>query len=94
MKNLIFIVFSILSINTYAEYRVYQYYIRPTYEAPQDQEAYLVTSTIDPVSYKSYHGGSEAIQVDLLRTWKCVGFTGDGKQVCPSPGSSNVSMGE
>ena len=90
MKLFFIFIFIFLSNSLNAEYRVYQYYIRSAYESPHDQDAYLVTSTIDPVSYKAYHGGSEAIQIDLLRTWKCEGFTGDAKRVCPSPGNNQL----
>lgn len=68
-----------------AEYRVYQYYIKSRYKLNHDQEGYLVTSTLDPVSYLAYHGGHESLKIDLLRTWQCPGFTGDGKELCDSP---------
>lgn len=51
----------------------------------QDDKAYLVTSTLDPVSYLSYHGGSDTLKIDLVRTWKCPGYTGAGKPICKSP---------
>lgn len=51
---------------------------------PHDQQSYLTTSTLDPVSYMAYHGGSESIEVDLLRSWICLGNTAK-EQFCPAP---------
>ena len=68
-----------------AEYRVYQYYVKSRYQKPDDQKGYLVTSTLDPVSYLAYHGGHESLKVDLLRSWSCKGHTGEGKPLCLSP---------
>lgn len=74
--------FSFLSESVFAEYRVYQYYVSSKYKKPDEQKPYLVTSTLDPVSYISYHGGQESIKVDLLRTWPCPGHTEEGKPFC------------
>ena len=68
----------------HSEYRVYQYYVKPKYNLPQDLGPYLVTSTLDPVSYVSYHGGNSSIEVNLLRTWMCKGYTGN-KKYCRAP---------
>jgi len=69
----------------YSEYRVYQYYVKSRLRMIQDDKAYLVTSTLDPVSYQSYHGGVDTIKIDLVRSWKCPGYTGGGKDLCKSP---------
>ena len=66
------------------EYRVYQYYVMPKNPAPDGPRAHLATSTLDPVSYRAYHGGEEVLEVDLLRTWICFGVT-SGKDYCPPP---------
>lgn len=85
-KNLLLIVLATLwSAQVGAEYRVYQYYIKSRYKLNHDDQGYLVTSTLDPVSYVAYHGGHQSLKVDLLRTWTCPGHTGQGKPVCPSP---------
>lgn len=68
-----------------AEYRVYQYAVKSKNTMRNDPDTYIVTSTLDPVSYISYHGGSESINVDLLRTWICRGYTGFSAKHCPSP---------
>lgn len=68
-----------------AEYRVYQYYVRAKEPLPQDKDAYLVTSTLNPTSYVSYHGGNESIEVELLRSWMCKGHTGESQQFCDAP---------
>lgn len=44
----------------------------------------MVTSTLDPTSYVSYHGGQGALRVNLLKTWTCKGHTG-GKAICEDP---------
>lgn len=87
MKTLKAFIFCLLSLFFFteglkAEYRVYQYYVSSKYKKPDEQKPYLVTSTLDPVSYISYHGGEESIKVDLLRTWPCPGHTGSGKPLC------------
>lgn len=68
-----------------AEYRVYQYIVKSKRGAPHPEKGYIVTSTLDPVSYVAYHGGDTSIKVDLLRTWMCKGYTGAGKPLCESP---------
>lgn len=84
MKRIFTLILIFINLPLLAEYRVYQYYVRATYPMPQDQEAYLATSTLDPVSYTAYHGGSESIEVDLLRSWMCPGNTAQ-MQFCPAP---------
>jgi hypothetical protein len=68
-----------------AEYRVYQYYVRSKHQYSMDQQSYLVTSSLNPVSYQAYHGGADALEVDLVRTWSCPGHTGGMKNTCPAP---------
>ena len=90
MKSLsyikLLIIFGIvLSYSARAEYRVYQYYVKSRFILPQDKNSYIVTSTLDPVSYVAYHGGYDSIKVDLIRTWACVGHTGAGKKLCEPP---------
>ena len=74
-----------LSTSALCEYRVYQYFVKSRFHLPLDQKAYLVTSTLDPVSYLSYHGGNESIKIELLRSWMCKGDTGEGREICPAP---------
>jgi hypothetical protein len=69
----------------HAEYRVYQYYVKSKLQQPIDTNSYLVTSTLDPVSYLSYHGGNSSIRVDLLRSWMCKGHTGNHRTPCSGP---------
>lgn len=91
MKNLSFIRLIILAVivfaqaSTMAEYRVYQYYVKSKLQQPIDANSYLVTSTLDPVSYLSYHGGNSSIRVDLLRSWMCKGHTGNYQTACNGP---------
>ena len=37
--------------------------------------AELVTSTLNPLAYIAYHGGKESVEVNLLRSWQCMGDT-------------------
>ena len=69
-----------------AEYRIYQYYVSsPTtvLEGPNALSP-IITSSLDPVSYTAFHGGSRHIRLDLLRTWICPGDTAR-KPYCPGP---------
>ncbi|MBT7608816.1 MAG: hypothetical protein HN576_03610 [Bacteriovoracaceae bacterium] len=86
--KLIIISFAIILLgiqSAFCEYRVYQYYVKSTYSSPKDKTQYLVTSSLDPVSYVTYHGGPDTIEVDLLRTWTCEGYTGSSNELCDSP---------
>lgn len=88
MKPLNFIsliAFFLFSTTVSAEYRVYQYYVKSKMERFNATGNYLVTSTLDPTSYLSYHGGNEAIAIDLLRTWTCRGYTGGMNEHCKAP---------
>lgn len=76
--------FFLIMTNAMAEYRAYQYMVQSKY-SDDNAKAYMVTSSLDPVSYVSYHGGSDSISVNLLRTWMCPGNTGNW-QTCPAPG--------
>lgn len=76
-KNL-FVIFFLLAIvfssnESKGEYRVYQYLIQNKNNL--EQQPYLDQSTLDPVSYQSYHGGSKSIEIGLLRSWICRGNT-------------------
>ena len=78
--------------SAYAEYRAYQYMVRPNPLLKFEKKYYLVRSTLDPVSYVAYHGGYNSLQVDLLNTWMCMGHTspvgkgnGIGGELCPPP---------
>ena len=75
-----------LSGSVRAEYRLYQYLIKPkkTQSVGIWPKAYRAVSSLDPVSYQSYHGGSDIQEISLLRSWMCVGHTG-GRQPCPAP---------
>jgi hypothetical protein len=75
----------LLPLSAMAEYRVYQYSVKSRLKMPRDQKAYIVTSTLDPTSYLSYNGGHEALKIDLMRTWTCKGYTGNGKELCAPP---------
>lgn len=82
MKNCIKIILGLLlTTQAFAEYRVYQYYVQPNSTYPTRAKSTIETSTLDPVSYKAYHGGSST-KIDLVRTWICPGYTGDGRPPC------------
>lgn len=83
MKKKILISLFILlnSMPAFCEYRVYQYYVRPKIQNITIVASELVTSTLDPIAYVAYHGGSESVEVNLLRSWQCMGDTSKA-QVC------------
>lgn len=70
-----------LSVPAFAEYRVYQYYVRSKVQNINSPNAQVVTSTLNPSSYAAYNGGKLAIEVNLLRSWVCMGNTSH-KDVC------------
>lgn len=73
--------------NAQAEYRVYQYLVKSknTQYMVSAAQARPVLSTLNPVAYRAYHGGS-SIDLTLMRTWMCPGYTGAGRAPCPAPG--------
>lgn len=78
IKFLSIIILLLLSANLFAEYRVYQYYIKSKVKNLDQVSSYLVTSTLDPKSYIAYHGGYDSIELNLLRSWMCMGNTSRG----------------
>lgn len=59
-----------------------------------------MTSTLNPISYVAYHGGNDSIEVNLLRSWQCMGDTSkesvctisEGKElVAPTPVTTGVN---
>ena len=80
---LIFFAFILLS-KSYAEYRVYQYTVTAKNPYSMDTSGHVVTSTRDPESYISYHGGQETLKIDLVRSWMCYGDTSN-KDLCSPP---------
>jgi hypothetical protein len=85
LRVFILLPFILFTKNSSAEYRVYQYLVKNTTFKAQDLNAYIATSTLDPVSFKSYKAGSKNIKVDLMSTWTCPGYTGMSQDYCPSP---------
>lgn len=82
---LIFTLLAVFSNTAFAEYRVYQYSVRTVLEKLQDNQSYTVVSTLNPVAYQAYHGGADSIEINLVRTWTCAGYTGNGIDLCESP---------
>lgn len=64
-----------ISSQAFSEYRVYQYYVRSKLQNITSVPSELVTSTLNPVAYVAYHGGAESVEVNLLRSWQCMGNT-------------------
>jgi len=71
----------VFALPTFAEYRVYQYMIRNTAQ----QSSSVVESTLSPTSFLAYHGGSRAIKIDLIKTWRCMGDTSGKMPLCLPP---------
>ena len=76
--------FALLSWPLLAEYRLYQYYVSSPTTQKVRHPTVLVTSALDPVSYAAFHGGPSQMEINLLRTWICPGYTGT-RPYCPSP---------
>lgn len=77
--------FILINLSSFSEYRVYQYNVRAMDINPLENSTYTVTSSLNPISYVYYHGGPGLVQVDLVRTWMCKGYTGGGMNICKSP---------
>jgi hypothetical protein len=69
------ILIALTSSQAFCEYRVYQYYVRQKIQNISPVGAELITSTLDPITYIAYHGGKDSIEVNLLRSWQCMGNT-------------------
>lgn len=90
MKKILFITF-LFSLSIQAEYRVYQYIVTNKVQSASDENnSNFIRSTLDPVTYLAYHGGAKLVEVELLRTWICPGYTGNGKDLCASPYSKSL----
>ena len=87
MRGLLSLTLFFFALEASAEYRVYQYLVksRSAQFSVTEPQARAVISTLNPVAYRAYHGGS-AIDLTLMRTWMCMGFTGQGRAACPAPG--------
>jgi len=85
-KGLLTLSILFLSTACFAEYRVYQYVIKARSPFSINQKGYMVTSTLDPQSYLSYHGGPSTLKLDLIRSWMCRGNTSK-QEYCESPHS-------
>lgn len=93
MRKLGFILLIALSTSSaFAEYRVYQYYVRPKIQNITSPGAQLVTSTMDPRTYTAYHGGKASVEVNLLRSWMCMGDTSK-KSICTISEGQELSEG-
>ena len=89
---IVFIVCVTASSFLNAEYRAYQYEVRPAEE--NRNERYIVTSTLNPTSFPAYHGGGAALKITLLKSWMCMGYTGGYQDFCPSPQNEFVQKQE
>ncbi|MEC7276019.1 MAG: hypothetical protein VXV96_06845 [Bdellovibrionota bacterium] len=79
--------------SAHAEYRVFQFAIKAKNPFSLDQKSHIVTSTLDPQSYLAYHGGTETLSIDLMRTWMCRGDT-SGQRICSPPVMQNETLTE
>lgn len=92
MKKLLALTFLLLPILASAEYRVYQYQVVSRFPGEYQAKPHVVTSTLDPVSYLSYHGGETSIAIDLMRSWTCQGHTGGMKDYCLGPAERSIAQ--
>ena len=73
-----------LSFSLMGEYRAYQYVVKTKTKNQSDllkSGDSIISSTLSPTAYISYHGGSEIISIDLINTWMCPGNTAR-KKIC------------
>ena len=76
----------LVSLHAQAEYRVYQYLVKPrnTLAMVTAAEARHVRSTLNPVAFLAYHGGASSVDATLMRSWMCPGSTAR-KEYCLHP---------
>ncbi|MBC7714190.1 MAG: hypothetical protein H7177_12675 [Rhizobacter sp.] len=75
-KKILFTIILAATVSpAFGEYRVYQYYVRTKVDNINPGNAQVVTSTLNPTSYAAYHGGKLSLEVNLLRSWVCMGDT-------------------
>ena len=84
IKTICILLLILITGETLAEYRVYQYMVTPTFQIGKKSTPYIVTSSLNPVAYLAYNGGSQSMNIELLRTWPCMGYTGSFKEFCKS----------
>ncbi len=85
-RLLVFTVSFFALSSAHAEYRVYQYLVKPKNMAAMvtQVQAKPVRSTLNPVAFLSYNGGKSAVDITLMRTWMCPGSTAR-KEYCIHP---------
>jgi len=81
MNKALLILMTLMTSPVFGEYRVYQYYVRSKVQNINPPNAQVVTSTLNPTSYAAYNGGKLSVEVNLLRSWVCMGNTSH-KDVC------------
>lgn len=81
IKISLFLFIAFFSKPAISEYRVYQYYVRSKLQNINPPNAQIVTSTLNPTSYAAYNGGKLSVEVNLLRSWVCLGNTSH-QEVC------------
>lgn len=81
MNKALLLLMTLIATPVFGEYRVYQYYVRSKVQNINPPNAQLVTSTLNPSDYTAYNGGKLSIEVNLLRSWVCMGDTSK-KDVC------------
>ena len=82
----VFLLIILSHSSLHAEYRAYQYEIKPLLQQEQ-RDSYIITSTLNPVHFNIYHGGGSAFNISLIKTWMCHGHTGGFQDFCRSPGN-------
>jgi hypothetical protein len=75
MNKALLILLTLVTTPVFGEYRVYQYYVRSKVQNINSPNAQIVTSTLNPISYAAYNGGKLSVEVNLLRSWVCMGNT-------------------
>lgn len=85
-RPLVFVVSFFALSSAQAEYRVYQYLVKPKNMAAMvtQVQARPVRSTLNPVAFLSYNGGKSAVDITLMRSWMCPGSTAR-KEYCIHP---------
>ena len=83
-KNTTILILLMLSNTAMAEYRAYQYIVKSKIKNSSqilNSKSTIISSTLSPVSFIAYNGGTNIIEIDLINTWYCPGNTSK-KKIC------------
>ncbi|MBK7843240.1 MAG: hypothetical protein IPJ71_06015 [Bdellovibrionales bacterium] len=80
LVSLIFIMTSQTSSRALGEYRAYELRLY----RPDDGTERLIRTTFDDIQYPTYYPLRQGELIEIKRSWRCWGNTGNFKPICPN----------